>query len=57
MEGIRINRRLGTGPKAITKVFPGLDIDPNFIALFNDGLREKVLAETKVNLVPEDSST
>ena len=55
MERIRVNRRLARGPKALTAVFPGLDSDPNFRTLFNDGLREKVLAETKVNLVPEDS--
>ena len=55
MDRIRINRQRGTGPKAITKVCPDLDLDPNFRALFNDGLREKVLAETKVNLVPETS--
>ncbi|HEX9341111.1 MAG TPA: hypothetical protein VF992_08090 [Thermoplasmata archaeon] len=55
MRSVRINRRLGVGPKPLTTVFPGLDRDPNFIALFNDGLREKVLAETRVNLVPEDS--
>ena len=38
----------------MTTVFPGLDTDPNFRALFNDGLREQVLAKTRVNLVPED---
>ena len=55
LKGISVNRRLGTGPKRLTTVFPGLEADPNFRAIFNDGLRAKVLAETKVNLVPEDS--
>src|SRR2546426_10021281 len=55
VEPVQVNRRLGRGPKALTTVFPGLDGDPNFRALFNDGLRPKVLAKTKVNLVPEDS--
>lgn len=52
---IRVNRRLGVGPKLLTTVFPGLDQDPNFRSLFNDGLRETVLVETRINLVPEDS--
>jgi hypothetical protein len=55
MERVRVNRRLGKGPQTLTAVFTGLDKDPNFRVLFNDGLREKVLAETKVNLIPEDS--
>lgn len=55
MQAVSPNRKLGSGPKRLTVVFPGIDRDPNFLGLFNDGLREKVLAETKVNLVPEDS--
>ena len=55
MNGVRINRRLGSGLKAITQVFPGLDSDPGFRAIFNDGLMPKVLAETRVHLVPEDT--
>ncbi len=52
---MKINRRLGPGPKALTAVFPGLDRDPHFLGLFSDGLREEVLANTKVNLVTEDA--
>lgn len=55
MNGVRINRRLGSGLKAITQVFPGLDSDPGFCGIFSDGLRGKVLAETRVHLVPEDT--
>ena len=52
---MKVNRRLGPGPKALTAVFPGIDKDPHFQRLFNDGLRDQVLLETKVNLVPEDA--
>lgn len=55
MDGVTINRRLGAGRKPLTTVFPGLDRDPNFRSIFNDGLREKVLAETLVHLVAEDA--
>ena len=52
---MKLNRRLGSGPKMLTTVFPGLDRDPFFLELFTDGLRAEVLAKTKVNLVPEDA--
>ncbi len=52
---MKVNRRLGPGPKSLTAVFPGLDRDPHFQRLFPDGLRAEVLAKTFVNLVPEDA--
>jgi hypothetical protein len=55
MAEIRINRKLGTGPKPLTKVFPGLGDDPHFQFLFGDGLRDEVLAKTLVNVVAEDA--
>jgi hypothetical protein len=50
----RVNRRLGAGKHPLTKVFPGLDVDPGFVKLFADGARKEVLAKCYIEAVPED---
>lgn len=53
---VKVNRKLKVGQWPIPVVFPGLERDPHFKRLFaNDSLREKVLKETLVNLIPEDA--
>src|SRR2546425_3183143 len=54
MEFPRANRRIGAGKHPLTKVFPGLDEDPAFVALFPDGAHEEVLAKCYIEAVPED---
>ena len=53
---VSINRKLTAGRWPIVKVFPGLDRDAHFRRLFdNDGLRETVLKDTLIHLIPEDA--
>ncbi len=54
MEFPHANRRLSRGKHALTKVFPGLDEDPGFRALFPDGHRKEVLEKCCIEAVPED---
>ena len=55
MKAVAVDRKVKAGKWRIPVVFPGLDLDPNFRAIFaNDGLRDRVLRETLVNAIPED---
>ena len=54
MAVVRVNREVRPGKHAILEVFPGLDKTQAFRALFHDGLREKVLRDCKIDVVPED---
>lgn len=54
LNGVRVNRKVRAGKHAILDVFPGLDRIPAFRALFADGLREEVLRDCKIDVVPED---
>ncbi len=55
MADVRVNRKVKAGKYAILDVFPGLDRTEAFRALFADGLRAEVLADCKVDVVPEDA--
>ncbi len=54
MANVRVNRKVRPGKHAILEVFPGLDKAQAFRTLFHDGLREKVLRDCKIDVVPED---
>jgi hypothetical protein len=54
MEGVRINRKVRPGRHGLLDVFPGLDRSAAFRSIFSDGLREEVLRDCKVDVVPED---
>lgn len=54
LNGVRVNRKVRSGKHPILDVFPGLDRAPAFRALFADGLREEVLRDCKIDVVPED---
>ena len=54
MADIRVNRKVKAGKHALLEVFPGLDRTQAFQSLFSDGLREKVLRDCKLDVVPED---
>ncbi len=51
---VAVNRKLKVGKHGILDVFPGLDRSQAFISLFPDGLREEVLRDCKIDIVPED---
>ena len=51
---VRVNRKVKAGKHAILDVFAGLDRSDAFRALFEDGLREEVLRDCKIDVVPED---
>ncbi len=55
MADVRVNRKVKAGKHALLDVFPGLDRTQAFRALFADGMREKVLRDCKVDVVPEDT--
>ncbi len=55
MADIQVNRRVKAGKYPILEVFPGLGRSSSFRALFNDGLREEVLRDCKVDVVAEDA--
>src|SRR5436309_2522086 len=50
----RVNRKVTAGKFPILEVFPGLDRHLAFRKLFGDGLREKVLRDCRIHVVPED---
>jgi hypothetical protein len=54
MADVRVNRKVKVGKHALLDVFPGLDKSPAFRTLFTDGLREKILRDCKIDVVPED---
>jgi len=54
MAGVEVNRKLKAGKHAILDVFPGLDRSPAFREIFPDGLREEVLRDCRIDVVPED---
>lgn len=51
---VAVNRKLKAGKHTILDVFPGLDRSRAFRAIFPDGLREEVLRDCRIDLVPED---
>ncbi len=55
MADVRVNRKVKAGKHALLDVFPGLDRTQAFQSLFADGMREKVLRDCKVDVVPEDT--
>jgi hypothetical protein len=54
MAVVRVNRKVKAGKHAILDVFPGLDRSAAFRAIFPDGLREEVLRDCRIDIVPED---
>lgn len=54
MDGVRVNRKVRPGKHPILAVFPGLDRTEAFRSVFNDGLREDVLRDCRIDIVPED---
>src|SRR2546427_11255059 len=54
MPVVRANRKVKPGKHAILDVFPGLDQSAAFRAIFPDGLREEVLRDCQIDVVPED---
>src|SRR5438046_9210289 len=54
MPVVQANRKLKAGKHAILDVFPGLDKSVAFRAIFPDGLREEVLRDCRIDVVPED---
>ena len=54
MPVVRANRKVEAGKHAILEVFPGLDKSVAFRAIFPDGLREEVLRDCRIDVVPED---
>ena len=54
MDGIRVNRKVVAGKHPLLDVFPRLDRSRAFRELFEDGLREKVLRDCRIDAVPED---
>ncbi len=55
MPEISVNRKLKTGKYPLLDVFPGLSRSEAFRSLFNDGLREEVLRDCRLEIVPEDA--
>ncbi len=55
MDGVTVNRKVKAGLHPLLEVFPGLDRSRAFQELFSDGLREKVLKDCKVDVIPEDA--
>ena len=55
MVEVRVNRKVKPGRHRILDVFPGLDRSRAFRSLFNDGLREEVLRDCKIHVIPEDA--
>ncbi len=55
MAVIQVNRNVKAGQYPVLEVFPGLGRSTSFRALFHDGLREEVLRDCKVDVVPEDA--
>ncbi|MCI4371959.1 MAG: hypothetical protein L3J78_04850 [Thermoplasmata archaeon] len=51
---VSVNRKVKPGKHAILEVFPGLDRSAAFRALFPDGLRQEVLRDCRIDVVPED---
>jgi hypothetical protein len=54
MSLVQVNRKVKAGKHPILEVFPGLDRAAAFRAIFPDGLRETVLQDSKIHVVPED---
>ena len=54
MDTPRVNRKVTPGRWPILDVFIGLDKSKAFRGLFPDGLREEVLRDCKIHVVPED---
>ena len=54
MPGVRVNRKVKAGKHGILEVFPGLDRSAAFRAIFPDGLRQEVLRDCRIDVVPED---
>src|SRR5205807_1291033 len=54
MPVVRANRKVKAGKHAILDVFPGLDKSVAFRAIFPDGLREEVLRDCRIDVMPED---
>ena len=50
----RVNRRIGAGKHPLTKVFPGLGVDPAFVGIFPDGVHREVLEKCYIEAVAED---
>ena len=55
MAEIQVNRKVKAGQHAILSVFPALSKSACFRSLFEDGLREEVLRDCKIDVVPEDA--
>ncbi len=55
MTEVRVNRKMKAGKYPLVDVFPGLDKSQAFRSLFGDGLRDEVLRDCKVDVVPEDA--
>ncbi len=51
---VSVNRKVKPGKHAILDVFPGLDRSAAFRGIFPDGLREEVLRDCRIDVVPED---
>ena len=51
---VRVNRKVKAGKHAILNVFLGLDRSQAFRAIFPDGMREEVLRDCQIDVVPED---
>jgi hypothetical protein len=54
MAVVPVNRKVKAGKHALLDVFPGLDRSAAFRSIFPDGLREEVLRDCKIDVVPED---
>ena len=54
MKGIQVNRNVKAGSWPLVEVFPDLEASPAFRAIFSDGLRQEVLRDCKIRVVPED---
>src|SRR6266536_4214293 len=50
----RFNRKVTLGKHSLLHVFPGLDRYDAFRNLFNDGLRDRVLRDCRIDVVAED---
>jgi len=54
MAVVPVNRKVKAGKHALLEVFPGLERSAAFQSIFPDGLREEVLRDCKIEVVPED---
>lgn len=54
MKEIRVNRKVKAGSWPLLEVFPDLEGSAAFRAIFSGGVREEVLRDCKVRVVPED---